>query len=380
MRKNINGSVTVEAALSLSFFIFGYIFILSLVNAVRTESAVQYGINHTAQELSQYCYIADKLSVSSNIQNSNITVGEAVENICGLPDTDSTDAYDTDGAGIIGGLIDAFTGDITICGIAAEPFCKLIIPRYIAGDRKSSDEYLKKLAGITVDDIDFRHSSLLKDGKTIEIVAVYNVYLKTFGLFGKDGIRLSMKNTAATAAWCTGKMTDSETENGEESKWKLGNFQRGQAWIAEIKAEHPNDSVKSGKGIDLYKKGTYTMIISVNVFDKTYSECEKFGSGYSSDYALKENAVKRLIGKYADKLNTCITEKSSSLETESGFYIPEYKGEKSGVLMVVVPLEAGEDKDISAALERIADNIYKEKKVKVQYEYREKALSETGRT
>ena len=48
-KKGLSGSVTIEAAFALVFFILGYMCILSLVCTVRAECAVQCGIRYNGQ-------------------------------------------------------------------------------------------------------------------------------------------------------------------------------------------------------------------------------------------------------------------------------------------------------------------------------------------
>ena len=60
------GTYTIEAAISLTIFIFAYIIIVSLATTARVEGITQYALNQTAKEISQYCYIADRAGFSAN--------------------------------------------------------------------------------------------------------------------------------------------------------------------------------------------------------------------------------------------------------------------------------------------------------------------------
>lgn len=51
------GSVTIEATISLSFFIFVIITILSVINVCVIQARMAFAINSTAREISEYCYL-----------------------------------------------------------------------------------------------------------------------------------------------------------------------------------------------------------------------------------------------------------------------------------------------------------------------------------
>lgn len=373
MRKiKISGSVTIEATLSLSVFLFGYLAVLSLVFAVRTECAVQCALDQTAAEISQYCYAAEKLSLSEYIGQAGVTVGETIENIAGFSDLSCRTERETEDSGrFLYDLTNAFSDGSSVSGIVGEPVYRAVFSKCLAGNREKADRYLYDLAGITADDIDLHYSDVLRDGKTIEMVAVYKVNLKTFGLFGSRGISLKMKNTAVTSAWTSeyGKKTENI-----RTKWQLSSFERGKAWVAEIKSEHSMDAVKGGKGIDLYRLGKYTMINSLNVFASTYSECKSASGGVPEDYCLKETAVFKVLKGYSEKLIECIDKNASSLQFENGIHVPSADPLKKAELIIVVPQEAGESAKIKNSLEDIAEFIWEENGTEVIYEYREKAL------
>lgn len=371
-KKCIAGSVTVEASLSLTLFILGYLAVLSMAFAVRTESAVQCALDRTAAKISGYCYAAERLSVSEYMEQAGVSVSEAIEKIGVFSAAGCRSGQETDEpSGYLHDLAEVFTDGASVSGIAGEPVYRAIFAECLAGSREDADKYLNTLAGITSDDIDLHFSDVLKDGKTIEMVAVYKIKLHTFGLFGNKGMSLTMKNTAVTSAWTTGEKRDS----GETpSKWRLPSFERGKAWVAEIKSEHSMDAVKSGKGIDLYKLGKYTMICSLNVFASTYSECAVPGSRNASDYSVNEAAVEKVIGGYAAKLAECIWNRSSSLQFENGVHVPDNPENKRAELIIVVPAEAGETENIRSALNTVAETIRRENSAEVIYEYRERAL------
>ncbi len=372
--RKLSGSVTIEAALALSLFIFGYLAVISLVFAVRTESAVQYGIDRAASEISRYCYAAERLSLTQYVRKSGVTVGEAIESIGGFSNMDGSTPDDESSGRIVSEIADALTGGATIGGIAGEPLIRAVFRGCLADSREKADEYLSNLAGITADDIDFHYSTLLRDGKTIEIIAVYDVKLRTYGLFGKKGLSLRMKNSAVTSAWVTGELA--AVSGNKPSKWNLSSFERGKAWVAEIKSEHSMDAVKGGKGIDLVKGNTYTMINSVNLFAGTYSDGPP-GSTDPSAYKAKEEAIEKAVAGYASKLLECIRTKASSLQYENGIHVPDRSADAAAELIIIVPEEVLQSDSLRKALEKTAAGVLADKGVTVRYEYREKAFTDT---
>lgn len=59
MKKN-HGSLTVEAAIVLVIFIFGYISIASMCSFIRAQMIIQYSINQAAKDISAYSYLVSK--------------------------------------------------------------------------------------------------------------------------------------------------------------------------------------------------------------------------------------------------------------------------------------------------------------------------------
>ena len=57
LKSEENGSVTIEATISLSAFMFAIVTILTIVNICIVQARVSYAINTTAKEISQYSYL-----------------------------------------------------------------------------------------------------------------------------------------------------------------------------------------------------------------------------------------------------------------------------------------------------------------------------------
>ena len=98
---------------------------------------------------------------------------------------------------IITSLTSAFTkqgANEIMAKIIAQPLCKALVPKYIAPS-DDADALLEKMGVINgIDGMDFRFSNFLSDGRSVNIVVVYEVELNGFGIFNKT---LVIKQTAS---------------------------------------------------------------------------------------------------------------------------------------------------------------------------------------
>ncbi len=387
-KRCLKGAVTVEASLVLPIFLFGYVLILSLVQIIRTESIIQHSVNRMAAELSEYCYIADKLSLTDEIQKSNISISEAVENITELTGSLEDQESEEDGEDSVIVTLTKFllgdTADMGMNGPAIEAVCHVLMPKYIAENRNMADKYLEKLGGVHISDIDFRYSSLLKDGKSVKLVAIYNVKLDSLGFFDGKGITLTMKNTASSAAWLSGKTKkeiveeeekSEEEKTDEETKWDLPNATRGKAWVKEIKTESADKAVKSGVGIDIYdsEKGVFTQIFSVNVFTVTYSDYDSSKTGATA-YTLNEKAFEQKLKTCNRELETNLKKIGTSIQMEDETTKTILTKDRKKKILIVVPAEAEENTDMYNSIMKISKKVSEDKKTEVEIIFREKAL------
>jgi len=63
--KEKKGSLTVEAAIIIVLFVFGYISIVTVTDFIRAQMIIQYSIAQTAKEISGYCYILARTNLMS---------------------------------------------------------------------------------------------------------------------------------------------------------------------------------------------------------------------------------------------------------------------------------------------------------------------------
>ena len=249
-RKKEDGAFAIEAVMGLTFFMLSVLAIMLMSLIIRVESQLQYAVDQTAKEMSSYYYILDAVGVAKYTSGSAGASAEETKNINDLIDNvlsfsseaddmagtmSNMDTIDISQIGQMSGNVEQMAttandmwGNITAIrddpkgqimatlsvfahslgnktmSYFVTPFlCRMLMPKYLAGDYESTNEYLENL-GIEggIDSIDFSHSSLLGDGRTIKIVAVFKLNTKkiTFGVLDTDII---FRKTAYTAAWVT---------------------------------------------------------------------------------------------------------------------------------------------------------------------------------
>lgn len=240
MRKKVkaeSGAIAIEAVLGITAFMMAICTLLFLSYLVRIEARVQYAVDQTAKELSSYYYLVDALELSelfsgsyadsrkediNSILNGVMDVSSSANTLVSGIDLDfsniseykeaSVEAYNKakdvytgiktaaqDPQGVMKGIIVSFvhSGNKMIT-----PFlCRLVFSKYI-GENANQQKKFFEMTGMEngVDDINFLYSSLIEDGRTVTVTAIYKVNLKklSFGLLDYD---LTFCNTASTAAW-----------------------------------------------------------------------------------------------------------------------------------------------------------------------------------
>ena len=81
------GSLTVEAAIVLVIFIFGYAAIVSVTSFIRAQMIIQYSISQAAREISAYCYLVSKTGIMEDSGRVNAEAGEFKKSTDNVIDT-----------------------------------------------------------------------------------------------------------------------------------------------------------------------------------------------------------------------------------------------------------------------------------------------------
>lgn len=277
--KTSKGSVSIEAAISLSAFMFAIVTILCVINICLVQAKMAVAINTTAKEISQYSYLygltgfnestaklaegASETKASLNDAISNInTIYNEIQNLGKTgKSTDITDpnavlnSWDqvsaslkngTAAAGQIEGQIKAIAKDPKqfIFGIAkllasegleeaksklvAAPVSKLLVQKHLKRfDNDNAEDFLRSLQvvpvnGSYVDGLDFTDSTLFPYGSNeIRIVVRYKVKVIPLLPIKHD---FTFTQTAVTHGWLGGSLTYKDTEKkAKEDKGNTAN-------------------------------------------------------------------------------------------------------------------------------------------------------------
>ena len=397
------GSYTIETMLSLFVFMAAFLAIVSYISILQTETRVQHALDMAASAVAGYCYPADRvldigesggtvtedavsafssfISVFSGSENSG---GNAADNISekisaiksgysslkNAADTISESLGDEKDLSAVLSLIAGTVAKDTLRSaagrVAGMTLAGIIVPEYIGDGR---------LYGIDggIDGIDFSLSSILSDGRTVRIVAVYKITLPGFGI---ADISYTVCQSAVTHAWLCEK-DDVTCENVVEI-WQHTPIARGKEFVKLYKEEFPYRAVAAGAGVDIYNRSTETVtsVVSINVFCKTYSVYTPPENGETADcgnYSINIKAVTGELLQRAEKLSvSCEKLQGKTIKMENGAVYTCAENMQC-VLKTVLPYEAN-NKAWNMIFSEIADKIEKETGVRIEYEYRYHAL------
>ncbi len=238
-RHRERGSITIEAIISLSFFIFMIISLLSVINVCLIQARMSFAINSTAREISEYSYLYSlvrpgekRAGSSKNITSEVLNVFEAIQSIAGgkgldINTGDIGKAWDDiikGGTGVeaaeniasnpvkmLFGLARlASAGDIDLAASSriAAPIVTAMIKKHLIDERGGSPEsFLRSMhvlpsADSYMSGLNFRSSLLFPEGTDYIVVNVlYKV--KLIPLLPLN-INFDFNQTAVTRGWMQG--------------------------------------------------------------------------------------------------------------------------------------------------------------------------------
>ena len=255
------GSLSIEAAIVLVIFIFGYASIVSITSFIRAQMIIQYSISQAAKEISAYCYLVSKTGLmedsaeiageagefkksTDNVIDTVVKLYEAVDegstNISGsvkkIPENedlngfltsiqssgditqeefqkvmaatntmvDTGEEYFSDPKAIMKGLgalaKDGIFSAAKSCIIAA-PISKAMVRKQIDlyGKDSKNRDVLERLGVVDgIDGLNFMGSTLFNDGETITVQVSYTMKVAYYWF---DDIKFHFIQTASTRAW-----------------------------------------------------------------------------------------------------------------------------------------------------------------------------------
>jgi len=432
-RNTETGSFTIEASLTLGLFVFAFVTIISLAMYATVENRIQYAINQTAIEISQYYYVLDRAGVIQKQNNVDLKVlDDEIESVMNLSNavqkgygdeqdlqassdissgdvnslmdgldtvkgdwdsiqtaasnfSENSQALMNDPAGVMKALGKAALqsgGTAIISRIIAPPICKGLSAKFIATTNQSADELLEKWGVLNeqgvpggMEGLDFTMSSFLQDGRTINVIVVYRIKSLIPSFYPYDHV---VCQTASTAAWAHGTSLSAAAASASSSTWSKPDIERGMAFADELRSE-TDLALQKGYGIDSYnqKTNTYTSYYSMNIFKASYSTYNDKVLGDAADkYTLDEASVKDKIASYVNKSLEDTADIGMSVELADGKTVQtanDVVQTRQTTVVIVIPEDATYEDRI--ALNAIVNSLEQEKGVKIELTYREKALT-----
>ncbi|MBQ9975816.1 MAG: hypothetical protein IJP16_04835 [Clostridia bacterium] len=280
LKNRERGSVTVEAAISLTTFMFAIVTILTIMNICIVQAKISVAINSAAKELSQYSYlyaitglneshsaisksaeetkkdidstVSDVNAVFTEIQNlGNSTEKLEAQDYSGfLNDVEASAANVKDSAGSLKNTVTKMAEDpkgvafgiakiaandglnFAMSKLVAEPLSKVLCKKNLVSTKGGEvEEYLKGLGvvpsatGSYMDGLDFSGSTIFPDGSNeIKVHVEYKV--KAISLLPIDAT-FTFSQTAITHGWLAGENSYRTLKEvlGEESNvniWTKG--------------------------------------------------------------------------------------------------------------------------------------------------------------
>lgn len=328
--KSEKGLYTVEGALTIVIFTALFMMIISIISIIQVESEVQSALNETAMQLSNYSY-----AVMGTVSLDNTEVTELKEVIQSVA---------KDAAGTLAGKTFGST---------------LVTP-------KIDEKVLKQIKN---QEINYSASNVLGDSKSICLVANYEIKVETFGLVDKT---ISVCQKVQTAAWLPYNVDTISGKGGNSgSIWNATNFARGKYFVSLLKGTDEAAKVKSGQGFDLYYRdeGRVCEIVSLNIFDSTYSYCNGDRSK-AENYSPNTENIKERIDKYVYEFEKDIKQSNNEIIMEDGSTLKLEVNKKE--LLIVLPNEANTEV-LSGYLNSLS-TAYLNKGIEIRFEYSEDAL------
>jgi len=260
--KSNKGSITVEAAILLPFFIIAIMSFVFIIKVYYTNEIVQQAITGACNEMSVYSLLYYET-------NAEEIIG-GIEKFAS-----SKEVSDATGNSSIASFVQQLGKDATDyvrAQVALVPITKVLVKKNLAVSYYNDVD--DRLKGLNLKDgfkgIDFSSSRMLADGKSIDIVVSYEM---SFPFLSQLFSGIKIKQMASTCVWAGEdgvSMSEDEDLDEETSVWNMTNIKRGR----EIRKLQGANLPYNFPTIAKFQNGTATSIKSLNI-DKLYYQNSK---------------------------------------------------------------------------------------------------------
>lgn len=401
--KKENGSVTIEATISLSAFMFAIVTLLTIVNICIVQAKMSYAINTTAREISQYSYLysitginsrhkeifeagesktqkvksvlSDVNTVYNEIENLGDTGNQSFDNINDIIDawngvSGSVENIEGAGSSIVSNLEEiakdpknllfgiaqlgaSETFDLAKSRLIAAPLAKALCKKNLVDEKDGNvDAYLKFLgvvpsaSGSYIDGLDFSKSSLFPNGSSeIKINVAYDV--KVIALLPID-FHFHFNQTAITHGWQSGEVdfkTNKEKIEENKTLWTESTVTERANYIRHmVIADLQKEGYEKTTGltdVQLYNADSnqFVMISSMNPLWSAEGEDAKTLADLDDD-ALREQ-IERLCGKMKSTTDG-VNKITTKKEKDGSVTKTEHNcTDASNKIMLVIPEDDG---------------------------------------
>lgn len=400
--KRENGSVTIEATISLTAFMFAIVTILTIVNICMIQARMSVAINTTAKEMSQYSYLysltgfqkseaelaqgakdgtkdidsimSDINTVFNEIENLGKTGRSSIDNVDDIAKAWDSAVGSADAISGAGSSLENTIKDIAsdpkklMFGIAklaaseglelgksrliASPLAKVMCQKHLVNTKSGNvNAFLKQLGvvpaanGSYIDGLDFSKSTIFPYGSN-EITIDVSYDVNVIALLPID-FKFHFHQKAITHGWLAGEASYQSSTKYVESNtlWTKSTVQERSSLIRHMVI---SDMEKEGylkttglTDVQLYNPETneFVMISSMNPLYSPDGEAPKTLSDLSDD-ALRKS-IEQLCGKMqstTDGLTTVTTKTEKNGETKKDI---NQCGGASNKIVLVIPQDEG---------------------------------------
>ncbi len=288
------GSITVEAAIILPFIIIAVIAFAFIIRIYYVNDLLHNALSGAGREMGVYSLIYYETNAEELISG--------IERF-----SSSASVSDTFGDSWVTSSIEQAGKEATDylrAQLALVPISKQLVKKHLETNFKGNVN--EALIGLNIvegfDGISFTESTMLADGRSIDITAVYNI---SFPFLANLLPQITIRQTASVCIWAGENGVTTREEEGQPGKnlWDLPNIKRG----SEIRKLQGANLPFNFPVIARYESGTVTSIKSLNI-DETYykdsvslrkkingyiNKLEEFNGDTSGEYSISSTQILR---------------------------------------------------------------------------------------